>query len=265
MWGSDSESNAFSSVAWDIWDDATIQSQGGPAMRFLYPVGQFFCDSDGHKHWTWYDDYQTRWNNAVPKLKQLLMDRKILGFITGDESVDHGLSEDHLETMVNTIRATFPHGTAIIYLNDYICGRDGKRDNCIQNIPSGIDWVSSATYRDDSSGGFVQSIRDSYYEHIIPKLADHQKIGVVPMVGSAQDICDDECFAEVELQDAQDWVAWANSDDRVALIAPYLWKTFGDEIGMRDMGHADDLRDFWEDFGRGTKHEATDALSINVI
>lgn len=233
-------------------------------MRFLYPIGNFFCQFDG-KHWTWYDDYNTRWNNAVPKLKQLLMDRKILGFITGDESVDKGLSEDHLETMVNTIRATFPFGTAIIYLNDNICGHDGKHDNCINKIPSGLDWVSSATYRSGSSGGFVASIRASYYEHIIPKLADHQKVGVIPQAESAKDICNDECMAKLELEDAQEWMAWANSDSRVTFIAPYVWKTFDGKPGMKELDHGDDLRKYWEDFGRGTKHEATDALSTIVV
>jgi len=227
-------------------------------MRFLYPAGQYFCSSDGNKHWTWFPDYQSRWNSAVPKLTNLLKQRKIMGFIIGDESVDKGLSTDHWETIIKTIRATFPRGEAIIYANDYICDDNANpAPPCISHIPAELDWISSAKYRDppDKSSGFVDSVRHFYKDNIYSKLASHQKVAVVPMIGPAQDICNDKCFAQVELQDAKDFVAWAESDSRVALIAPYVWDG-GTGEGLVDMDDADDLKQYWQKYGRATKHSA---------
>jgi len=229
-------------------------------MRFFYPAGQFFCQFDGH-HWTWYSDYQSRWNAAVPKLTKLLKERKILGFVTGDEAVDKGLSTDHWETIINTIRSTFPRGKAILYTNDYICGGDvSPASKCINHIPPALDWISSATYRTDQSSGFVDSIRDSYNDHIFPKLASHQKVGIIPQTEIARDICDDGCMAQLELQDAKEFMAWAKSDSRVALITPYLWNG-GTGTGLQLMSHADDLKKYWQDYGRSTKHTGNGVLN----
>jgi hypothetical protein len=269
VWGSDADSNNFTSLVWDIWDDATIEQQGGPALRFLYQVGQFFCTVASNKTWSFYPDYQTRWNRAVPKLRQLLQKQKILGFMLGDESVDKGLSTDHWGTIIQTVRATFPRGTAIIYANDYVCREPnctdhGKPCRCIEHIPAALDWISSATYRTNSSSGFIGSIRASYENHIYPKLHPHQKVAVIPEAGSADDICDDECMTRIELQDAKDTVAWAHNDSRVALIAPYLWSYHDGcdghrcDEGMKEISGADDLRKYYWDFGRSTKHAKSD-------
>ena len=264
VWASDVDSRNFTSLVWDCWDDETIEQQGEAALRFLYQVGNFFCSYEGNKTWSFYPDYQARWNRVVPKLRQLLVAQKILGFMIGDESVDKGLSIEQWETIIQTVRATFPQGTAIIYANDYVCSSTSKPDTpCVRRIPDALDWISSATYRSNSSSGFIGSIRASYENHIYPKLHSHQKIAVIPEVGQASypRICDDECMARIELQDAKDTVAWARSDSRVALIAPYLWTTQGNDGGLKDMSGANDLKKYWEDFGRSTKHNVASAVA----
>ena len=266
MWASDAASHSFSSVVWDSWNDTAIEQQGGPELRFLYQVGSFFCSFDGNKTWTFYPDYQTRWNRAVPKLRRLLQQQNILGFMIGDESVDKGLSTDHWETIIQTIRATFPRGTAIIWASDWVCSEanctsHGKPCHCIEHIPPALDWISSAIYRTNSSSGFIGSVRASYENHIFPKLQPHQKVAVIPQVVVNDGPCDDQCMARIELQDAKDSVAWARNDSRVALIAPYLWRSQGCDGQDCDMGlkevsgkGTDELRQYWEDFGRSTKH-----------
>jgi hypothetical protein len=210
----------------------------------------------------------------VPKLRQLLQQRKILGFMVGDESVDKGLSTDHWTTIIDTVRATFPRGTAIIYANDFVCRElhcttHGKPCPCIEHIPPALDWISSATYRTNSSSGFIGSvIRAGYEDHIYPKLHPHQKVAVIPSIGndgSDDSFCDDACMARIELQDAKDTVEWARNDSRVALIAPYLWSSRHGrpgkvcpscDGGLREQSHADDLKKYWAEFGRSTKHKA---------
>ena len=187
----------------------------------------------------------------------------------GDESVDKGLPTDHWETIIETIRATFPRGTAVIWASDWVCSEPnctngGKPCSCIERIPAALDWISSAIYRTNSSSGFIGSVvRASYENHIFPKLASHQKVAVIPQVVVNDGPCDDACMARIELQDAKDSVAWARNDSRVALIAPYLWRSqgcdgHGCDLGLKEVRGAgtDDLRTYWEDFGRSTKHEA---------
>ena len=68
-------------------------------------------------------------------------------------------------------------------------------------------------------------------------------------------------MAQIELQDAKDTVAWARNDSRVALIAPYLWTTQGNDGGLKDMSGANDLKKYWEVFGRSTKHNLAAAVA----
>ena len=85
VWASDVDSHDFSSVVWDSWNDTAIEMQGGPALRFLYQAGSFFCSANANSSaphgvsWTFFPDYQRRWNRAVPMLRRLLQNKKILG------------------------------------------------------------------------------------------------------------------------------------------------------------------------------------------
>ena len=206
-------------------------------------------------------------------MKQLLQDEKILGFMIGDERVDKHMPIPDWETMIHTVRNSFPRGTAIIYANDFVCGDSTHRNqtlegrrrrkdppppppNCLSSIPPALDWISSDKYRQDTASGFIGKIKQMYQRAIYPKLQDHQKVAVIPGVGHPIDnfkICDDSCTAQIELQDAKDTVAWAQSDSRVALVAPYRWSATGSETGLKQLSDADDLRNYWQNFGKGTK------------
>merc|ERR1719506_1775119 len=206
-------------------------------MRFLYQIGSYFADGD-RGTWTWHSDYQSRWNAAIPKLTQLLKDRKILGFMLPDECVDKGLSIDHWETMIKTVRATFPRGSSIIYASDNVCGDDTNDPaKCIKHLPDELDWISSALYRDDqstSSKELIAKYKEKYNQQIYPKLKSHQRVGINPGVGRLdKSICSDKCQAEIELNDAKEFVAWVKSDQRVGVVMPYWWGRVG-EHGMKD-------------------------------
>ena len=223
-----------------------------------------------------YPDYQARWNAAVPQMRQYLSQQKILGFFACDECICHGAG-DQLNIMIKTVRATFPRGTAIIYANEcgstFDCSDHASIDTAENttefgqakamkgSVPAELDWISIDRYRTNSDPGHMPGLRKHCYEDIIyPLMHDHQKVAIIPQVGHPKDdykICDDECTAGVELQDAKDAVAWAQSDSRVALVAPYSWKRHDitqAETGLDEMGSNTDLKAFWISYGQGTKH-----------
>ena len=184
----------------------------------------------------------------------LLQSQKILGFFLGDELVCGGKrgpdTYNAVVTMANAIRSSFPRGAAILYANE--CGSlYGKG----VKVPDAIDWISIDHYRKDTRSDFIHSVRKDFYEALVyPMMADHQKVGIIPQaVSNTGKICDSKCMAKLCLQDAKDAVHWANEDSRVALIAPYAWWRDGDEHGAGQMKDADDLRQFWSDFGVSTR------------
>jgi len=262
MWGSTLDGSVnpytFSSVIWDPPpSDATIQQYGGPASRFLYPVGKFFCSGfQQNGLCTLLPNFQALWNAAVPQMHSLLQSQKILGFCLGDERVCGGKrgpdAYNNVVTMANAVRASFPQGTAIIYANE--CGSlygSGKK------VPDAIDWISIDHYRKNSKPGFIEELKKDYYDKVVfPMMASHQKVGIIPQAGhptESEKICDDKCTAAVELQDAKDAVSWAKSDSRVTMIAPYAWRRDGKiAVGLDQLGDNGDLKNYWINFGKGT-------------
>merc|ERR1719310_1781764 len=87
----------------------------------------------------------------------------------------------------------------------------------------------------------IEHLRKDVYEAVIyPKLQPHQKVAIIPQVGHPKDnfkICSDSCTASIELQDAKDAVAWAQSDSRIAMVAPYSWKRH--EITQAETGRVE--------------------------
>jgi len=84
-------------------------------------------------------------------------------------------------------------------------------------------------------------------------MAPHQKAAISPRVGGCKDDRDcpdpdsDSKNAEVELKDSKEFVKWQQSDARIAMVTPYRLDEFVDQK------KADDLRDFWYDYGKATK------------
>lgn len=251
MWGSDQDSNGFSSLVWDAVQDSDVDQHGGGDLRFLYPVWKFFCQEQQQTGvCTLYSDYQSRWDNAVSKMKQYLSSGKIIGFFPGDERICKMKGTGVTDTIINTVRNDFPKGTAIIYINE--CGSTWPE----HSMPEGADWVSVDRYRGDKDQDYVKDVK-KIYDDIFKKLHSGQKVGLCPGVGHPRDhekICDDECTANVELQDAKDFVEWAHSDDRVIFIAPYAWMRDGQiEVGLNQMSHNDELKQFYKKLGQSTK------------
>ena len=179
--------------------------------------------------------------------------------------------------MADTMRKDFPRGTAIIFGNE--CGSTFFKEDLIPKalciplppipeswaagvslllpvqVPDSIDWISVDKYHKDDKDGFVDKLRGLYEQYIYPKLASHQKVGVSPRVGPCKedqdcpDPDDESKAAEVELDDAKEFVDWQKSDDRIAFMIPYRLDDF---VRMKG-GKADDLRDYWYDYGKGTK------------
>ena len=227
----------------------------------------------------------------MPKLTQMLRDQKIAGLMVGDERICHGdrMSQDDWKAMINAMRNSFPRGTAIIYTNE--CSGtfgDDKHDPVVSEIPGGLDWVSIDKYRTDTDDDFFsKEIQGRYNKYIFPKLQSYQKVAVTPQTAGpvggpisafhyvdrddderklqqqqrykgtsklnvSGDDCDNSCSSKLELKDAQDFVNWAKSEPRIAMIAPYRWAEASPAFGLSQM--SSDLQNFWHDFGINTKN-----------
>lgn len=240
-----------------IPSDADIDKYGGQnGVRFLYPAFMYFCQEQQMTGaCTLFGDYESRWNAAVPKLAQYLKDQKIVGFTAGDQRLcgkkNMKTSLSTWNTMLSTIRNSFPRGTSIIYTNE--CRSTFDEGNCpFDKVPSTIDWIGFDRYRSDSNSDFFKTqIKEVYEQQVYPKLNSHQKIAVTPEVTHDNEKdwkdCDDKCRAKVELQDAHDFVDWQKSDSRIAFVCPYRLDNLVSNT------YAGDLRDFWNNYGKGTK------------
>jgi len=245
------------------WDDPPsdddIEQKGGPSMRFLYQVENILCQPGVAHCGKLYPDYQNRWNQAVPKLRQYLSQQKILGFFACDECSCHG-SGDQLGKIIDTVRGTFPVGQAIIYANE--CS-DTFGKHSPEWLPK-LDWVSVDRYRydrhtgADKKPGYVATLKKQYEKEIYPHLHDGQKVAILPMAGRDKRVCDDKCIAALEVQDAKDAVAWINSDSRVALLAPYAWVRTGGpgtpDNGLNGLPGKQPIIDVYSAFGKSTKN-----------
>ena len=77
--------------------DQDIEQNGGPHMRFLYPMQKIFCQTGGQSGCDiLYPDHQNRWNAAIPQMRQYLSQQKILGFFVGDEMFCRGAGAETL-------------------------------------------------------------------------------------------------------------------------------------------------------------------------
>ena len=236
---------------WDGVSDDDIDQHGGPSLRFMQAVQHIFCEEGNESgKCTIRSDYQAAWNAAVPRFSQLLAAQKILGFFAGDEVICKNNAAGPTNTIVNTIRNTFPRGKAIIWINE--CGGTFKQ----HNVPENVDWVSADHYRKKKDAKYLQDVK-TLFKPIFSKLHNHQSVVLIPGAGHPKDhykMCDDKCTAQVELQDAKDFVKWAKGDSRVVGIMPYSWSRDGKvEQGASQLSHNGDLVKFYADLGRSTK------------
>ena len=107
-------------------------------------------------------------------------------------------------------------------------------------IIEGID-----KYYDPSSkqkDGFINNVIKPLYENdIFPKLASYQKVAITPQVTNCKSL------QSHELGDANDAVAWAKSEPRIAYMVPYRF----DDLESNCKGG--DLYNFWVNYGKSTK------------
>jgi hypothetical protein len=63
-------------------------------------------------------DYVARWSALVESVAPLIANETIFGFNMGDELVWNCLAPENLTIVANTIRASFPRGTAVLWYNE---------------------------------------------------------------------------------------------------------------------------------------------------
>lgn len=258
FWGANEDAFDISSLVFDHsggpFTTHGINEYGGGGTRFLYPVFEFFCkEGDMSNKCTLHDDYEDRWDDAVPEMTKLLKNGKIIGFTIGDERVcshgKHGTSVKDLTKIIDTVRASFPdRNKAIIHYNecsgtfgDFDDGSCGS-DAAMTDVPSGLDWFGIDKYRKDKTDDdFIDDLKEYYERCIYPKMHSEQRVCITPGISSG--VCPDE---KTCLQDAKDMVEWAESDDKVACITPYRW----DDLDEMDW---DDLQDYWTEYARRSR------------
>eukprot|EP01065_Artemidia_motanka_P010769 TRINITY_DN15769_c0_g1_i1.p1 TRINITY_DN15769_c0_g1~~TRINITY_DN15769_c0_g1_i1.p1 ORF type:complete len:302 (+),score=98.73 TRINITY_DN15769_c0_g1_i1:56-961(+) len=184
-------------------------------------------------------DYEARWAAFAKDATPLLSNSTIIGFNLGDELVWNCLEPSQLVTMSDTVRGTFPRGSAVIWYNEatgpLLSGVDicGKKHSDYR-IPASLDWYSIDTYHMDGPvKGWVDAhVRGLYRQHIYPKLGESQQVMLVPgSFGSDVNhypngtyVCNRTCYDVMCAEDAGDFYAWAKEDPKVVAVMPWEWK-----------------------------------------
>lgn len=178
-------------------------------------------------------DYVQAWEALAAVAAPLLANRSIIGFNLGDELVWNCLSPANLTIVANTVRASFPRGTAIVWYNEATPPLASDIDSCGHTgvgyaIPAALDWFSVDIYHVDGVvPGWVDTwVKSFYAAHIFPFLAPDQSVVLVPgSFGSTVNhypngtyVCDQHCYDVMCAHDAQDFASWAATDTRVVAI-----------------------------------------------
>jgi hypothetical protein len=95
---------------------------------------------------------RSKWEAALPELRQLLANKTILGFNLGDELVWNTLKPAELVKYADAVRADFPRGQAILWYNEAAFFTQGsarstwtdsaKNNVSDYSIPSSLDWYA---------------------------------------------------------------------------------------------------------------------------
>lgn len=226
-----------------------------------------------------------------PLAAELLQNGTIIGFNLGDELLWNCLDPQNLTKGAQIIREAFPKGSAVIWYNEAAFFHSlPAKDSCGTphadlKIPEELDWFSVDIYHMDGPvTGWVDEYVRTWYDSIIyPNLTSSQRVLLVPgAFGSDVNhypngtyVCDRECYDRMCAQDAADFVAWAQEDERVVGIMPWNWggcptcngsrwtpahTCCMDEIGLKDQPLA---RAAWLKFGAEIIH-GTSALTLTV-
>ena len=96
---------------------------------------------------------RSKWQAALPELRQLLANGTIFGFNLGDELVWNTLKPAEMVKYAEAVRADFPRGQAIIWYNEAAfftkgwarsAWTDGGKNNVSDyTIPSALDWSAA--------------------------------------------------------------------------------------------------------------------------
>lgn len=183
-------------------------------------------------------DYVARWSALVESVAPLIANETIFGFNMGDELVWNCLAPENLTIVANTIRASFPRGTAVLWYNEATPPIAGDYDSCGNTnlgfrIPTALDWFSTDIYHMDGTvSGWVDANVKSFYEtYIFPNITAEQQVMLVPgSFGSNVNhypngtyVCNKACYDAMCAYDAADFATWAGSDPRVVAVAPWNW------------------------------------------
>lgn len=110
------------------------------------------------------------------------------------------------------------------------CAVMGRPDSCgvshaDYQIPSALDWMSIDMYHmSGPAQGWVDTFPRTFYQkYIYPNLTASQHVLLVPgsFGSNVNRDCDNACYDIMCAQDASEFWAWAQQDDRVAAIAPW--------------------------------------------
>jgi hypothetical protein len=183
-------------------------------------------------------NWQQAWSSMADSAEPYLKSGVLLGFNLGDELVWNCLAPSNLTIVANAVRQRFPRNSAIIWYNEATPPISAGVDGCGHSfkdysIPAALDWFSTDIYHMDGvvTGWVDRWVRSFYDQYIFPHLTPNQSVILVPgSFGSDVNhypngtyVCDRACYDIMCAHDAADFMAWANSDARVAGVFPWNW------------------------------------------
>jgi hypothetical protein len=262
-------------------DAVVLKKQTGRAS-LLDAYTALWKRNETTKHLYLRPDYKATVERLATVARALLANKVIVGFNLGDELAWACLPPSELSTGAAELRSHFPRGSAIIWYNEasgsldptsrWRVPRPWGKANCPDirepyRIPKALDWFSVDIYRALSNDSkWVTSDVKSFYEtRIFPGLADDQRVVLVPGSFGCNDslpTCNSMAYDMQSAEDANDFVAWAAADKRVAAVFPWHWapcsKCNSDQsAGTRDMPLTSAV---WKKFGRSIKEMTPTAV-----
>ena len=239
----------------------TIQAGRAHNITTLFAVHDtFFENGKGLRK-----DWLQAWSALQVKLVPLIEQRTVVGFFIGDELFPGKISVTDFTTALTALGALkSKYPWLITWENE---GGTGWVKDFKEGIPPELDIISMDDYymwptgAPDSPQEQVDGHRKWHEEHLYPLLHPHQKVFIVPGSFGTHDprtgtgmkppysrgnltYCYEANFDACDrymADQANAFAAWAESDPRVAGLAPWHWDTrkIGVVTPFKEVGVAD--------------------------
>eukprot|EP00039_Didymoeca_costata_P002707 m.62050 g.62050 ORF g.62050 m.62050 type:complete len:356 (+) comp11478_c0_seq1:181-1248(+) len=208
-------------------------------------------------------DYITAWSEAWKSIQPFVANKTYVGVFLGDENIWDGASIQNLSLVTDMIKKDWP--TSLIYINEaqdtVNCNFNRLGDPVFHEgecLPDTLDWFGYDYYctipgcKDpygQNAGWNVQ--QDGFKNMLYPKLTrDSQRVVPTslgffyltnPFNDTMKHTMDEYCT-----YNAEQYLKWGLTDERVIGMFPFYWPSAGNMIGLSNLTKC---RDAWIKIG----------------